>query len=290
MREGDAPNPGDSGQASKELKCWTGGSRVGSPQPAPRSLSGQPGNRAATSGGARRCPRGTGNRVRGSPLRAPPPRSVTFHFGEGQDRTVAGAERGHPGRVLLHDEPSACRSAAADRLHPGAGWSAPRGPVGLLRGGARAAGRPGPASRGRRPGSGRRAGLTAAAAPRSASSPAAHPLRTLAHSLPFRGCRKLQRHGQVHSPLPPRGLTCSAPAPGRPPSPAARLPPSELGPEGCLRSGRGACPQLPGGPCPLLKPAHGRRGPENLASEVHKFKQGATDFGWGVSLLPAQNP
>lgn len=248
VRWGDAPNPGDSGQASKELKCGTGGSRVGSPRLPPRSLSWQPGDRAATSGGARRCPRGIGNRVRGSPLQAPPTRSVTFHFGEGQDRTVAGAERGHPGRVLLHDEPSACRSAAADRLHPGAGWSAPRGPVGLLRGGARAAGRPGPASRGRRPGSRRRAGLTAAAAPRSASSPAAHPLRTRAHSLPLRGCRKLQRHVQVHSPLPPRGLTCSAPAPGRPPSPAARLPPSELGPEGCLRSGRGSARSSPAAP------------------------------------------
>lgn len=215
----------------------TGGSRVGSPQSPPCSLSGQPGERASTSGGARRCPRGTGNRERGSPLQAPPPWSVTFHFGEGQDRTVAGAERGHPGRVLLHDEPSASLSATADRLHPGAGWSAPRGPVGLLRGGARAAGRPGPASRGRRPGSRRRAGLTAAAAPRSAWSPAAHPLRTRVHSLPLRGCRKLQRHVQVHSPLPPRGLTCSAPAPGRPVPQPGFLPRSSA-PR--VASGRGA--------------------------------------------------
>ena len=89
-------------------------------------------------------------------------------------------------------------------------------------------------------------------------------------------------------PAPPPHLL--RPRPGPPAQPRSRLPPSELGPEGCLRSGRGAGPQLPGSPCPLLRPAHGGRGPENLASEVHKFKQGATDFGWGVSLLPAQNP
>lgn len=50
----------------------------------------------------------------------PRPRpGVTFHFGEGQDRTVAGAKWGHPGRVLLHGELCACRSH--DHLHPGAG-------------------------------------------------------------------------------------------------------------------------------------------------------------------------
>lgn len=66
-------------------------------------------------------------RPRVSPRQPPPSLAVTFHFGEGKDRTVAGAERGHPGRVLLHDEPSACRSASADRLHPGAGRGAPLG-------------------------------------------------------------------------------------------------------------------------------------------------------------------
>lgn len=55
----------------------------------------------------------------GDPLEHRPRPRRTFHFGEGQDRTVAGAERGHPGRVLLHGEPSASRSHG--RLHPGAG-------------------------------------------------------------------------------------------------------------------------------------------------------------------------
>lgn len=87
--------------------------------------------------GARQHPRPPGSPGRvAAPRRGaatsrqpPPPQAVTFHFGEGKDRTVAGAERGHPGRVLLHDEPSACRSASADRLHPAAGRGAPLGPL-----------------------------------------------------------------------------------------------------------------------------------------------------------------
>lgn len=254
-----------------------------------RQPGGQPaasrGSRAAESPapqarGAARRPQVTGA---GLPFQAPPPRAVTFHFGEGQDRTVAGAERGHPGRVLLHDEPSACRSAAADRLHAGAGWRAPRGPGGLLRGGARAAGRPGPAF----PGCRVRAGLTAAAAPRSASPPAAQPLRTRAHSLPLRGCRKLQRHVQVRSPLPPRGLTCSAPRPG-PPSPAARLPPSEPGAGCSLRAaGRPAAPRQP---LPFPATSAGEGGPANLASALHKFKRGVVRLRTESCLLPAQIP
>lgn len=123
----------------------------------------------------------------------------TFHFGEGQDRTVAGAERGHPGRVLLHGEPSASRSHG--RLHPGAGGSpgCRRPPP------CRSAGScPGPA---RLPAA--LLSLTAAAAPRSTSS------GLLGHSTACTaarwGCCKLRRHGRGRSPRPPR-LTCSAPA------------------------------------------------------------------------------
>lgn len=176
----------------------------------------------------------------------PPPRegAVTFHFGEGKDRTVAGAERGHPGRVLLHDEPSACRSASADRLHPGAGRGAPlgSGPGGLRRGGARAAGRSGPApeAAGGAPVAVR---LTAAAAPPSTSSPAAQPLHTRAHSLPPGGCCKLQRHVQVRSPLPPRGLTCSAPRPGTPGPAVARGRPSQPRPGSGLQQGWPSAPR-----------------------------------------------
>lgn len=219
----------------------------------------------------------------------PPPASpgaITFHFGEGKDRTVAGAERGHPGRVLLHDEPSACRSASADRLHPGAGRGAPlrSGPGGLRRGGARAAGRSGPApgAAGRAPVAVR---LTAAAAPPSTSSLAAQPLHTRAHSLLPGGCCKLQRHVQVRSPRPPHGLTCSAPRPGTPGPPAAAaaaraLPPSPVPAVASCGAGH----QLPGLPFATTRSREGT--PENLASSL---KCEAFDFELRADF-PAQSP
>jgi hypothetical protein len=121
--------------------------RPHAPRPSPRPREGAAGGRAT--GSPQAAARGTADHFPGatapagpaaggrggseSPRQAPPPQRVTFHFGEGQDRAVAGAERGHPGRMLLHDEPAACRSAAADRLHPGAGRggaasSSPLGP------------------------------------------------------------------------------------------------------------------------------------------------------------------
>lgn len=46
-----------------------------------------------------------------------PATSFTFHFGEGEDRAVAGAERGHPGRMLLHGEPVAGGSSPPPRAY-----------------------------------------------------------------------------------------------------------------------------------------------------------------------------
>jgi hypothetical protein len=96
--------------------------------PAARLHCGQRPEAAAPAPLAARCPSGSGTDASGPGTPTPCGRPFTFHFGEGQDRTVAGAERGHPGRVLLHGEPAASRSAAADRLHPGAGQRASPGP------------------------------------------------------------------------------------------------------------------------------------------------------------------
>lgn len=188
---------------------------------------------------------------------------------------------GHPGRVLLHDEPSACRAPLpiAYILGPAERASRARWPP---PGGARAAGRPGPA-----PGA---AGRAPVAAQGSLRRPAERivagsaPTCTRAHSLPFRGCRK----PNVTDKCTPCSHPAGSPAPPRPGPPAQ---PRSLGflPRSSARGlppvRGGPARSSPAAPCPLLKPAHGRRGPENLASEVHKFKQGATDFGWGVSLL-----
>lgn len=46
-----------------------------------------------------------------------PATSFTFHFGEGEDGAVAGAERGHPGRMLLHGEPVAGGSSPPPRAY-----------------------------------------------------------------------------------------------------------------------------------------------------------------------------
>lgn len=132
-------------------------------------------------------------------------RPITFHFGEGQDRTVAGAERGHPGRVLLHGEP-ATSGALPPPLATSWGRAACLGP---------AATRPPPRPQGQVPGCRPLrsfAALTAAAAPPRTSSPAGRAaLHTRAHSLRLRACSKLQRHVRAHSPRPPGPLTCSAP-------------------------------------------------------------------------------
>lgn len=52
----------------------------------------------------------------GSPVPLPAS-SFTFHFGEGEDGAVAGAKRGHPGRVLLHGEPVAGGSSPPPRAY-----------------------------------------------------------------------------------------------------------------------------------------------------------------------------
>lgn len=121
-------------------------------------------------------------------------RPITFHFGEGQNRTVAGAERGHPGRVLLHGEPATSR-ALPPPLATSWGRAACLGP---------AATRPPPRPRGPVPGCRPLlsvAALTAATAPLCTSSPAGRAaLHTRAHSLRLRACCKLQRHVRVHSP------------------------------------------------------------------------------------------
>lgn len=170
-------------------------------EPAATLHCGQRPEAAAPAPLAARCPSGSGTDASGPDTPAPCGRAFTFHFGEGQDRTVAGAERGHPGRVLLHGEPAASRSAAADRLHPGAGRRASPGP---------------------RPPAGPRLRLPRAAArscrdslrwpPRRAHPPGRAALHTRAHSLLLPARCKLQRHVQVHSPRPPGRLTCSAPA------------------------------------------------------------------------------
>lgn len=68
--------------------------------------------------------------------RAPTPSGgFTFHFGEGEHGAVAGAEGGHPGRVLLHGEPVAGGSSPPPRAYilapPEPSWAAlparPRG-------------------------------------------------------------------------------------------------------------------------------------------------------------------
>lgn len=83
------------------------------------------------------------------------------------------------------------------------------------------------------------------------------------------GCCKLQRHVQVHSPRPPRGLTCSAPRPGTP-SPAAQvLPP---GPVLAVASvPRQGWPAAPRPPFSATSSWEGR--PQNLASVFHEFKK-----------------
>lgn len=199
----------------QELQA-TGASR--SP-PAATLHCGQRPEAAAPAPLAARCPSGSETDASGPGTPAPCGRAFTFHFGEGQDRTVAGAERGHPGRMLLHGEPAASRSAAADRLHPGAGRRASLGP---------------------RPPAGPRLWLPRAAArsccgdslrwpPRRAHPPGRAALHTRAHSLLLPARCKLQRHVQVHSPRPPRRLTCSAPArDARPAAHSRALAPSRV--------------------------------------------------------------
>lgn len=126
---------------------------------------------------------------------------VTFHFGEGQDRTVAGAEWGHPGRVLLHRELCACRSH--DHLHPGAGREPSVPAASSVQ--ERQARRPGPA-----PAAGRApvAALTAGATPRSTSSPpAATPQARTAFRLEVAAnsdvMAKCAPHAHPASPAPP---------------------------------------------------------------------------------------
>lgn len=84
-----------------------------------------------------------------------------------------------------------------------------------------------------------------------------------AHSLPLRGCCKLQRHVQVHSPLPPSGLTCSAPAPGRPAPQPGFLPGRPVP----VASGQSSSPAAE-----ATRAREGR--PREKVLAVHKFKQG----------------
>lgn len=163
----------------------------------------------------------------------------TFHFGEGQHRTVAGAERSHPGRMLLHGEPSA--RGSRERLHPGAG-RAPRVPAAstLQALPAASAAAPLPSLRSLRPPRPRGAHLPGPPL-RSAAAPGAHASR--------RGCRELPRHGQVRAPRPP-GAPAPPPPTAQPASPCSPAPGSWVSP-----AGSGA---LEGNP-------------ENLTSGLHRF-------------------